>query len=415
MSSFRHLYTHVRTYGLKHRHLYLFSTVLLFWSIFDGIISYITPIVITGEGLSKTAMGIIYASSSVFGALFDIGISGIIKKPHFRRLFLLMFIVSFIHPLLLWQAKSVFIYLIAMASWGMYYDLLGFGSYDFVSRKMAPEEHASSFGVIDVFRGIGHVIAPVLAGLVIVALVDWKIYSLAWGFLLISLSVFISLLVYLKIHHFEYLRPQKESTMSFFKQLHIWRGLIKFAFPILGVFLFINIYDAFFWTIGPLFSEQFRTIHSLNGMFMAAYSLPVLLFGWLTGQIEKSLGKSKAIYLSLFLCSLVLLLFKFFENNPIVLFALVFATSTFSVIAIIVAKGAFTDLILKKQNLENELEALGDMSVNIGYVIGPVSAGFLADKTGNMESFVVLGIVGIMVSLFLWLVPKKFYASGNHS
>ncbi len=401
MSSFRHLYTHIQTYGVKHRHLYLFSVMLLFWSVFDGMISYITPIVITGEGMSKTAMGIIYASSSVFGALFDIVLGSVIKKPHFRRLILLMFIVSFIHPLILWQAKSLFVYLIAMATWGLYYDFLGFGTYDFVSRKTESSEHSSSFGVIDVFRSIGHVLAPIFAGLVIVTLVDLKVYSLAWAFLLISLSVFIFLLIYLKRHHFEYIKPQKENRLSFFKEMHLWKGLIKFTFPILCVFLFINIYDAFFWTIGPLFSEQFKQIHPLNGLFMAAYSLPVLTLGWLTGEIDKKFGKSKAIYLSLFLGSLILLLFKLFENNPFVLIGLVFATASFSAIAIIIAKGAYSNLISQKPEQESALEALGDMSVNVGYVIGPVSAGFLADKAGNMESFVVLGVVGILFSIFL--------------
>jgi cyanate permease len=61
----------------------------------------------------------------------------------------------------------------------------------------------------------------------------------------------------------------------------------------------------------------------------------------------------------------------------------------------------FTQVIFEKPQKEQEIEALSGLAVNAGYIIGPVSAGFLADKLGNLESFTVLGIVGVVATLLL--------------
>jgi cyanate permease len=192
MPSLNHLVVHFRQYGFKHKTLYTVSLMLFFWSIYDGIISFISPILITERGFSNTLMGLIIGSSSMAGAVFDFILSKFLQNSYYRRLYLLMFGICFVYPLVLWQAKTIYLYLIAMALWGFYYDLQGFGNFDFVGREMETEEHASSFGVIGVFRSLGYLIAPLLVGLVIGQTLDWRPFALAWLFLLLSFFSIIS-------------------------------------------------------------------------------------------------------------------------------------------------------------------------------------------------------------------------------
>ena len=62
------------------RCIYLLAFMLMFWTLFDSTITYVTPLIITERGFSDTMMGLIYASSSVIGAFFDFFICKLFKK-----------------------------------------------------------------------------------------------------------------------------------------------------------------------------------------------------------------------------------------------------------------------------------------------------------------------------------------------
>jgi hypothetical protein len=78
-----HIVQHLRTYSLKHTPLWAVSLMILFHSLFDGITAYTVPFVLLDAGFSKAEMGLIYASSSGAGALFDIILSKFLKNTHF--------------------------------------------------------------------------------------------------------------------------------------------------------------------------------------------------------------------------------------------------------------------------------------------------------------------------------------------
>ena len=160
MSSIAHVISHVKKYKGKHLYLYIFSAHSFFISIFAGIIAYMTPLVFLRHGLSQTHMGLILGASAVFGAFFDIVLSKILPSTHYRRMYMLLTAVCFILVFLLWNASSLPMFFAVAAASGLFYDLLHMGNYDFVSRETAPQEHASSFGVLNVFRALGFICAP---------------------------------------------------------------------------------------------------------------------------------------------------------------------------------------------------------------------------------------------------------------
>ncbi|HEX8923444.1 MAG TPA: hypothetical protein VF828_01780, partial [Patescibacteria group bacterium] len=47
------------------RLLYLVALLVFFWAFFDGMLSYLVPVLITQRGYSNTQMGFIFAFSSV--------------------------------------------------------------------------------------------------------------------------------------------------------------------------------------------------------------------------------------------------------------------------------------------------------------------------------------------------------------
>ncbi len=141
--------------------------MIFFWALFDGTVSYISPLLITQNGYSKTGLGFLLGSSSVAGAFFDYLLSKFLKNPHYRVVYLIMFICCFVFPLVLWKATSFFVFILAMALWGLYYNLYNFGVFDFVSRVSPSDERGGYFGMLYLFKSLGYIIAPLLVGFVI--------------------------------------------------------------------------------------------------------------------------------------------------------------------------------------------------------------------------------------------------------
>ncbi|HET9946978.1 MAG TPA: MFS transporter [Patescibacteria group bacterium] len=379
---------------------------------FDGLLGYLVPLVITETGLSKTVMGIIFGSSSIFGALFDFLLSKYLRNSHFKRLFLIMFATCLFYPLVLWQAKTITVFLIAMAMWGLYYDLSNFGDFDFVGRQKNHYEHAKQFGVISVFKSLGYLLSPIIAGLLIGQVVSWEPFAFAWIILGFSISFFIVLKKTAKdILPSPTIRLVRKISIK--KELNLWRNIGLLILPALILTMLLNVMDAFFWTIGPLFAENFTAIHPFNGLFLAAYTLPALLVGWMVGKVTKVFGKKRSAFFCFLIGSILLLLFYKIQN-PFILMFTIFIASFFFGLSWPAINGAYADYISESNRYEKEIEGLEDFATNVGYVVGPMAAGYLADKAGNIPAFSLLGVVGIVFSLILLrFTPKSINIPQN--
>jgi MFS family permease len=407
MPTLHHLYQHLKQYGAKHQSLYILSLMLFFFTIYDGIISFVTPLVITETKISETLMGIIIGFSSLAGAFFDFLLCRFLKNTHYRRLFFLMFAITLVYPLILWQSKSIFLFLIAMALWGLYYDFYHLGCFDFVGRKTNENEHVSSFGVIQVFASLGYLIAPLIAGLLIGELVNFKPFLMAWIFLVIAVLFYLVLLVKSKKDMSQSTKKCLIKPLGFIKEFRLWLKIGRLILPVLFLVLILNIIDAAFWTIGPLIAESLPGLEKFGGLFLLTYQLPSLLVGWFVGRITAKKGKKKTAFISLLIGSLFFCSF-FMIQGTLILLIINFLASFFIAMAWPAINGAFADYIGETSKVKKEIETLQDYFTNLGYVIGPILAGFLGEHVGHAKTFTILGILGVCLALILLrFTPKE--------
>ncbi len=381
--------------------------MIFFWALFDSSFMYMAPLVITQSGYTNTFMGLILGSSSLFGALFDVLLSKYLKNTNYRRIYLVMILVCFLCPALLMQGQPIFVYITAMALWGLYYDLFNFGNLDYVSRSFPKEEHAQGFGILWIGRALGYTIAPLLVGSLVIYTIDFKPYILMWFFITGSALLFTLLLFRTKKHQYEYI-PSTENKILLKKlpELLLWKKLGKLLFPVLILTTFFWVYEAFFWTLGPLMTAYFESAGILGGLFLTLYTLPMLVVGFLVGRATTRFGKKKTALLSLFLSSCILCGFFIFQNPFMILILVLFASScvAFTMPSL---SGAYADYVEEAPHYEKEIEALQDFATNIGYIIGPILAGLLSDLVGNLTSFSYLGIAGILIVLFVTFTSPK--------
>jgi len=379
--------------------------MLFFWTLFEGSVEYIVPLKITQSGFSETFLGLLIGSSSVFGALFDIFLSSYFNNTHFRRIFLLMFAMSFIYPLLLWKGTILF-YLFAMVVWGIYFDLSHFGVYDFVGRKIAPENHSKQFGIIEISKSLGFILSPLIIGFTIEKSISWQPLGAMLFFLTIGFGFFLLLLAFTKRGTQEYIHEKPLHALHMLREMRLWKSLGKRLLPVLLLTLLFHMLDSFIWTIGPILSESYTSLHPFNGLLLTLYSVPPLFVGWFVGSITKRFGKKKTAFVSFITGSLLLSVFMFL-HNPISILICIFMVGLFVNLALPAMEGAYADYISETGQVEKEIEAVIDFFTNLGFIIGPVLGGLLADLFGNAEAFSLLGIISAWLAFLLLRITPK--------
>jgi len=139
---------------------------------------------------------------------------------------------------------------------------------------------------------------------------------------------------------------------------------------------------------------------------LAAYSLPALIGGWFVGSLTNRYGKKRTAYVSLLIGSLILSTFSF-ADNPVMLIVVVFTASFFIKITHPVMNSSIADYINDAPQVEVEIEGLEDFSTNVGYIIGPIAAGILADLFGMQAAFGILGLIGAILAVLLLIFGPK--------
>jgi len=407
MSLRHHLQLHIPKYE-KRSIIFPIGMMIFFFVIFDGILMYLAPIIITKNGISESLMGIIIGSSSIAGMIFDLILCRILKNTNYRRIFLLMFILSILFPLFLFGGKTIFIYFIAMAVWGFYYDFYNIGTLDFVGRTADNEHDATSFGILRAFEGTGYLIAPLLGSILLLYIHPGPHMMLILGFPLLFSFLFYFIATHKQIvEKEEYSGVKLKVQHSFFKEIKLWKKLASMLFPILSLILLINLIDAAIWTFGPIFSEQIGKINNVpGGLFMIAYQLPPLLVGWVVGIITRKFGTKKTAQGAIIIGSIILI-FVGFVTSIIPSIILIFLSSFFLAIGWPSIDAVYTEYINNIPTYSKEIETLQDLFTNFGDTAGPIIGGYMAQYLGFSHSFIVLGILGTVTVILLFLLKNK--------
>jgi MFS family permease len=188
-------------------------------------------------------------------------------------------------------------------------------------------------------------------------------------------------------------------------ELKTWKKIGHYLLPVLFFTLYLNIINAFYWVIGPLLSERLN-MDGENGLFLMAYLFPPLIVGWIVGRITNRLGKKHTAFLALILGSAVMTSFVVI-SNPLVLVAVNFVAAFFIAMAWPSINGVYADYISERPDLDTEIETVQDTFTNLGYVIGPVFAGFAAQYLGYTQSFALAGVIGVVVGIALLVITPK--------
>lgn len=286
--------------------LLTYTSLLAMLMLGDGVMSYIMPVMIENAVSNQLVMGFILSFSSIIGLVCDFLFARWLRGVGFSIITRRALAAAILFPILvLLFGHQTWVYLLAMAVWGVYYELAMFSNYHFVDEMVSLDQQPLVWGFISSVWSLAWFVAPLLAALIFDYYVQGPLL-LALGFYLLAFGIFVILQKRLT-------KPdQKNRNVAFVQsnilhELKIWLVLLKKLWPVFIFSLLATLLMSGFWSVGALLAEELGEKTRLGLLFFSAWTAPPLVFGLLAGPIMKRLRKKKTAFLFGTIAGLLLL------------------------------------------------------------------------------------------------------------
>lgn len=379
--------------------------IYLLVSIGDAVMSYSAPVFIEQHVNSTLLMGLVLGFSSFVGILCDLLFAQWFGGKSFKFFFFWTLILAFVFPtVIVFLPPFIAFFLLAMAAWGIYYELMHFSHFHFINSVIARDNHALAWGLLESIRAAAYLVGPLLAVLLIDRHVDGPFLG-AIGFVSAALMGF---LIFLKANRSRFAHaPAQQERRSLVKEFRIWTSFMRRIWPLFLFLVTLGFVDATFWSVGTVLSEELRQTSFIGGLLLAAYTLPSLFVASLASVAARPFGKKRAALLAA-MVSGAFLFFVGFSQSPLLVVALVLLFSLFFSLTFPEVYATFEDYVARLKEHGNDMIGLQGAAVSFSYIIGPILAGATASVFGNRGSFTLAGGLLIAVSLLcLLVIPRK--------
>lgn len=388
------------SYGRK----FIFFLVLtFFWYSADTILTYLTPVLVEERESNLLLLGLIVSLGSVAGIAADLASSWLFNDRHFPFFYTAGFIIALLVPVFLPFEGVLPIILLIMLG-GMQFELFSFGQEDYLSHHIERRHQILVSSLITVVVTIASLAVPFI--------INPYLESLSFQF---PFVLYIVLMLCGFLYFFMF-RPAKrkdresvaQKRVGFINELRIWTLLTKKTGSVFIVMLTMMFLDAVFWTLGPLLTFQYAAEQGgeLAGLFIPMYMLPGLFVSVYAPRIGNKLGELKASIVTLLLSGVVLVLFLVTDNIALLLL-FTFMSSVFNSATLPLIEGVLAHLISRLGDDGGHLIGLRGFATDIGYIIGPIFSGVIAQFFGIREGFGFLGVVVIFVCMVLLIRQQK--------
>lgn len=395
----------IRLIAPKYVPFFMYAAMLFFVIIGDGVMSYMVPVIMDNALGSATLMGVILATSSMFGMFFDFFFSKSFptKKSLFFSKIMLAAVVLF--PLSFFLFRSIPTFVFAMFIWGLYYEAMVFSNFHAVHEYVNPAQHLWAWGALVMVKDVAWVIGPFLAATLDGSAPQRPLFAAlaAYG---VGIMLFFVRFIFIRSKATEVSGHRVEEKHSLREEIGIWRTYGKAIWPLLLLMLLFFLIDASFFSIGPVFAEFLHSKHPLGNLFVTMYTVPTAIFILATGIMAKRFGKKRSAFLSGVFAGLGLIIMSRTSSVMGILISTFIASIGLGVLYPELM-ACFEDYVSRAKKYGNDIVGLTAIMGSIGYVVGPIVNGFLSDRIGAQNVFGMWGAVLAVFSLCAFVIVRR--------
>lgn len=380
-----------------------YLSIIFFMYLSDAVLSDFVPGFLESRLGSPLMMGVVMSTSSMAGIILDLLFAQLFKGVTVKRTLFLAIaggasFVGFLYGVI--YLPIVILMIGAMVSWGVYYEMFGFAAQQYVAEIASPVQRPNLWAVLETFKGLAYATGPVLG--------TWLILRgertvLNFAIIVLTVSLVMFSIVKLKSKPVEI----EAEEISLKREIGHWLKLGKSVWPVLIMSLMLIMLDATYWTTGTIVNDNLAKISSWGGLFVTLYMLPSLFVGLIIPKLGIYQHKKKSAQIFLIIGGVVLSLISIYPN-VIWYLAVVAISSMLIQLSFPLVDAVYTDLIVRMGRERKHMIGLCSSMNSLGYIIGPIIAGWLSGVVGHINSFMYYGIAIVIISLILLLVtPKK--------
>jgi MFS family permease len=267
---------------------------------------------------------------------------------------------------------------------------------------VAPRELRSAvWGVVGIVRNLAYFLGPLIGGMIL-RWGDRAVVFSAGGVLALAYILFL----FIKLPHSGEVEADVHGV-HLLEEIKYWFSLEKRVWPILVMSVVAGVVDATFWTTGTVLNDRLAEQSVVGGWFLSAYMLPSLFIGVIVAKWGIAVGKKKWAERLMLLGGLCLAMIGYVKSVEAIIL-IVIVSSIFMSMSWPLMDSVYTDLVVRARRGRKHMIGLSSSTLSLAYVIGPILAGFLSNKYGEVETFAIVGVgVVVITGLLLLVTPKK--------
>lgn len=395
----------------------MYCLSLGFILIMEASMGYYFPIVLDKTFNSNLLTGAVIGFANLAALLCDFLIPELFKKRSWKFLLLAAVLIQIGYPTFIQAGLAfniTFFLIMAALFWNVYFEFLAFSRQNFIITNEKPEDYSRDWSLISVVISFTAIIGPIIGS----QLASADLANSSWILAVIESLAVVSVLLLL------FITPQKEDQQaqetqltsvhhrhrrwSILKEFRLWEVLGTRILPVLFLGILVTINGAAIVTVGGLLGEQLLGQQKLDWLLVFMTSVPAIFVSMFLARVRIQHFKKLLSQISMVISGLSLILLPFVKDYPVVVIALFFCSSLFSAIAWIFNEAVYSDLSRRSGEEKLYINSMERINDSVGFLIGPILIGFLADRVGYFTAFEILGAITIVVAFILILVtPHK--------
>lgn len=375
----------------------LLILIIFLFCIGDGIFWYILPL-FTEDIVGKFSLiGLLLATPTIVSLLADVPMGKLSDKIGSKPL-----IVAALGMVILVMFAYTAIFnryhLLLLLVWtGVIYTSIWVGSGAFVMKILNKKSRGTLYGIWDSVIGLGYAIGPLIAGFLYPVGTDNL-------FIFVGILCFLSFILSTKLKSRNHLKTFRADAGDFFiNEFHDFMKLGKLGLVTAFLMIIVSFWDALVWMMEPLYAESLNVSVFEGGLLLSLFVLPTALFELFGGNLSDRFGRRLPLVVGLATVSIGIILFVSSKGLPLMALGSVLAS-----VGIGLVSPSLEAMVADLTPHRKEGEFLGVFAwfSDIGYAVGPIVAGVLADISVGLPFVVTAGLIGLGILLSALFVPN---------
>lgn len=177
--------------------------------------------------------------------------------------------------------------------------------------------------------------------------------------------------------------------------------------------LLTGMWSEFIWAVEPVFADRLGLPPLMGGLVLAAFVVPFTLLDFPIGVwIDRTRQRFAAILTGLILGGIAMILFGL-ARSPLALVLLAALVSAAYALFYVAVNGVFDSL--SDWHRRGHVTGVWQAAEDVGFVLGPIAGGVVADFFGLSGAFVAFGLLFLLVSLVVGGMRKDIHRYESHA